>query len=518
VKQTIRPNGVIKDIHPAELGYESWDSASNVIFPNGFAAAAPGWSSAAGALLCKPLWLLPVYTTDGEFYWLYVGNNTALTAGIIAVTDGTSHFDITPVGGVPVTAAGDWTGGVLNGIPVLNYGAGDPLFWDLQTANPCLSLPGWPAGQLCKALRPFKYHLVAMNITLGGEFPELVVWSEAANPGAIPQVWDAAPDNEAGSFTIAATTGAIIDGGQMRDQFMIYKQHSSTILQYIAGQFVFSNRKAFVTSGILARNCWQELYGVHYVMTDGDVIKHNGVEVESLVDARIRDFIFTQIDPDAYLGTYLAASHASKQLYICFPKAGHLHADTFIVMDINTGGFGIMDVPEMSFMARGILSDPGTDHSWDGQTLAWNVYPDGWNQRRFNPTSDIMVMADYDNELLQAHQGFLREGEPVPIHLQMTTKDLGEPQRLKLITAVWPNAEGNSTTAGRQLNVRVGSQDHTNSPISWAAAVGVIVGQERPKADFLVSGRYISLEISGEQDAHWRINSVDIDYELQGDW
>ncbi len=521
MKQTIRPVGVIKDIHPAELGFDVWDNVSNVIFPNGFAAAAPGWINSAPGLLAKPLWLLPVYTGLGEFFWLYCGNNTAETAGVIGVTDGTAHFDITPAGGIPVTKGGDWTGGVLNGIPVMNYGAGDPLTWDKITANPCTAIPNWPAGQIVAALRPFKYHLIGMNVIddgAAGVFPELVIWSSAANPGQLPDSWVPLPENEAGNFTIAATTGEIIDGGQMRDQMMIYKQHSSTVMQYIAGQFVFSNRKAFVTSGILARNCWQELYGVHYVLTDGDFIKHNAVEVESLIDAKVRDFIFSQIDPETFTSCFVTASHASKQLYIAFPKSGHLHPDTFMVMDINSGAWGIMDIPEMAFMARGILNDPGIDHSWDANPDEWNAAPDAWNQRRFNPTSDIMVMADYDNEKLLAHTGFLREGLPVPVSLEATIKDFGEAQRLKLVNAVWPNAEGDSQTEGRVLNIRVGSQPNTGAPIAWSNTVPIAVGQERPKADFLVAGRYISIQVTGNQDAQWRINSLDIDYELQGNW
>lgn len=521
MKQSIRPSGVVKDIHPAELGFEVWDDVTNVIFPNGFAAAAPGWLDSAGALLCKPLWLLPVYTLQAEFFWIYCGNNTAQTAGVIAVTDGTVHTDITPVGGIPVTAAGDWTGGVLNSIPVLNYGAGDPLTWDTQIGNPCTTIPGWPVGQIVAALRPFKYHLIGMNVRDDGStnsFPELVIWSSAANPGQLPDSWVPLPANEAGNFTIAATTGEILDGGQMRDQFIVYKQHSTTVMQYIAGQFVFSNRKAFVTSGILARNCWQELYGVHYVLTDGDLLQHNGVEVKSLIDSKVRDFIFNQIDPETFTSCYLAASHSTKQLYIAFPKSGHLHPDTFVVMDINTGVFGIMDVPEMAYMTRGILNDPGIDHSWNANPDTWDTAPDTWNQRRFNPTTDIMVMADFDNEKLLAHSGFLREGEPVPIALEMSVKDFGEAQRIKLVKSVWPNAEAASQTEGRVLLVRVGSQPDAGAPIAWSSSVPITVGQERPKADFLVAGRYISISIAGNQDAAWRLNSIDIDYELQGHW
>ncbi|GAG28067.1 unnamed protein product, partial [marine sediment metagenome] len=259
------------------------NGGDNVLFPNGFSAAAPGWEAAGGNTLFKALWLLPFQTLE-TFYWIYVGTDDAGTTGGIGLTDGTTHWDITPAVWA-ATPAGSITGGVLNGVPFINNGIDIPVFWDLVPTNVMTTLPGWPAAQRCQAMRAFKYHLIAMNMTdAGGDFPDVVAWSDAANPGQIPATWIADPSNQAGSFSIAATPGGVVDGLALRDQFMVYKQHSTAIMQYIAGQFVFSNRKAFVTSGILARNCAAEMYGAHYVITDGDIIQHNGQEVKSLID------------------------------------------------------------------------------------------------------------------------------------------------------------------------------------------------------------------------------------------
>jgi hypothetical protein len=514
VKQSINPSGVNHDIAPVELGFESWSDLRNVVFNNGFAESTPGFTTVMAGALFRPLWTIPLYTAT-NFYWLYVGNNTAETAGGIGVTDGTTHFDITPAGGWSVMKAGDITGGVLNGVPFLNNGIEPPVFWDGVTANICTTLPGWDSGTRAKAMRPFKYHIVAMNITdASGDFPDLVIWSAAADPGTIPQEWAPTPENEAGNFSIASTTGAIIDGGQMRDQFMVYKNHSSTIMQYIAGQFVFSNRKAFVTSGILARNCYQELYGQHYVITDSDFIQHNGQEVKSLIDGKNRNWLFDQIDPLTFQGSFLAASHNRKQLWISFPRSGATFCDQALVYDIKSDEFGVSDLPNVPYIARGIIPDPGIGHNWDAQTESWNDQIVKWNQQLFNPTSDALLMCNYLGEGFYVQAGFTQDGAPIEIMVQLLSKDMGEPQRRKLIQAVWTLVESAQVPGTGNTRVRIGSQELINDDIKWSASQSIADG----KANFMESGRYMSLEITATQLNAWRLSSMDIDYNLQGMW
>ena len=517
MKITIKPKGVIEDIHAAELGFDNWNQCTNVLFPNGFASSAPGWADAVGGCLFRPLWLLPVFTPT-VYYWIYVGNDAGNTVGGIGVTDGVNHFDITPAGGIVALTAGEITGGNLNGIPVINWGTAPPVFWDLNTGNICTDLPGWPVGQLAAAMRPFKYHLIAMNISDGtGDFPDLVAWSNAAVPGAIPTEWASTPDNDAGNFSLAQASGEVVDGGAIRDQFIVYKNHSTFIMQFIAGQFVFSQRGAFVTSGILARNCWAEMYGSHYVITDGDVIRHNGQEVQSLIDGRMRDYMFNQIDPDTYQTSFIVSSHSTKEVWCCFPKTGHPNPDTALVYDVRSDSWGNTDLPEIPFIARGILNEPGVTFDWDSLTNTWDENFSAWNQRQFNPTTDLLVMADQAGTRMLAHGGFNRDGAAVPVFLSMDSKDFGEPQRLKLVTAVWNQIQADRTDPDGRYFIRVGWQAETADSVTWLPRQPINAHQFN-KADFLVSGRFISIEITGDQTKSWRLNSMDIDYRLQGLW
>lgn len=515
-KITINPIGFNHDIAAAELGPDVWNFGANVVFENGFATGAPGWAEVAPGMLCKPLYMLPVFT-GLSYWWIYCGNNVGETGGFVGVTDGVDHYDITPAAGLQITAAGDWTGDILNGVPVLNSRFDEPFFWDTEPLNICQPLPAWPANTRAGALRAFKYHLIAMNITDStGDYPDLVIWSDAADPGSLPDSWAPLPENQAGNFTISTGQGGLVDGGQLRDEFMLYKTGTTTIMHYVAGQFVFSNRKAFVTTGILARNCWAEMFGQHYLLTDGDFVRHNGQQVTSLIDGVNKNFIFDQIDSENYTSSHICASHTKGSIWINFPKSGHVHPDTALVFDLNTHVYGLVDFDdEISFMTRGIFNKADASNDFDDRLDTFDQAGDRFNSSLLNPTHDLLAFCRYEPQKILVLEGYLREGQPVAVLMQLLSKDFGLPQQLKLVTAVWPaSREGGDQDAGI-FAVRVGTQLTLDDPIKWSALTAV--GQYQ-KAPFLQSGRYISLEYFAVATADWQLTSTDVDFERQGQW
>ena len=161
----------------------------------------------------------------------------------------------------------------------MNAGASSPVFWGTSPGSPAEVLTNWPAGAKCGALRPHTNYLMALDYTdeLANPFPQLIKWSDAAEPGTIPQEWAPAPSNQAGSVSCAATPGAVVDGLTLRQQFIVYKQSSTFSLDFIGGQFIFGLRLLFANIGALSRNCVVEFEGKHAVLSDGDFIVHGEV-------------------------------------------------------------------------------------------------------------------------------------------------------------------------------------------------------------------------------------------------
>ncbi len=509
---TIQPRGFNKDIAAAETGPDVYNDADNVVFSDGFASNAPGWVSTSGVLIGQPLWLLPVYTPL-VYWWIYGGNNDAGTAGFLAVTDGTNHFDITPVGGLQTTAPGDWTGGVLNGVPVINNSVDDPMWWDLQTGNPAQILPDWPASTKCKALRPFKFHLFAMNVTQAGtEFPDLILHSDAADPGTIPGSWTPAPDNQAGSFSIATVTGGIIDGAELRDLFIVYKQASCAVVQFTGGAFVFSTRKLFVSTGMLSTDCAQEYQGAHYCITDGDIVRHNGQQVESLVDGSLRNWLFSQTSNEVG-AAHVAIDHSTKQVWFNFPTSGDIYCDLSLVWDLNSQSMGVVYYDPFVHMARGILGDQNIDRSWDVQAGDWDSFPGAWDQTQFNPANDTIGFVRYVEKEFNVLAGSQRGGSDSECRLQLLSKDFGQPTRYKTIDRIFVNTETGTFSASDMITGRIGSQESPNEPIRWSPVLPLY--RDKSMA-YGISGRYISIELNIRQQDVWRVNSMDVHYLVGG--
>ena len=131
---------------------------------------------------------------------------------------------------------------------------------------------------------------MALNLTEGGtNLPNKVRWGDTAEDFNFPSTWTAAATNDAGAVTIGDEADEIIDGLALKESFIIYKGNSTWIANYIGGNLVFSFKKLFNDTGILTRNCVQEFEGKHFVVTQGDVIVHNGVSKQSVATNAVKN-------------------------------------------------------------------------------------------------------------------------------------------------------------------------------------------------------------------------------------
>ena len=123
-------------------------------------------------------------------------------------------------------------------------------------------------------------------------------------------------------------------------------------------------------------------------------------------------------------------------------------------------------------------------------------------------------MCDYLNEGFYVQAGFTEDGAAIDIMVQMLSKDMGEQQLRKLVQAIWILSEGAQPAGTGNTMVRIGTQELIQAPIKWSKATPIVDG----KANFMESGRYLSLEITADQLNAWRLMSIDIDFTLMGDW
>ena len=514
-----RPTSANLDTPAAEVDEDTWTDLDNFYMRNGFAQRAQGDSKFFTALTTKPQNLINVFAGTSNF-WVIMGDDAVQVidqAGAVNV--------ITPTIYGPGLVSENLNSTIINGFPIQSFQQNPPTFWDKNTSNICAPLAGWPVNTTAKSIRSFKFFLIAMNIIDNAvEFPDALIWSDAAEPGAVPTEWAPSPSNQAGTTQLSATSGVIIDGLALRGQFVIYKNHSTYLCNFVGGTFVFSFRKLFTTSGILANNCVAEVEGQHVVMTDGDVIIHDGQNLRSLVDRTMRRFIFLQIDPNNFERSFVFNYRAAKECWICFPTTGNVHPNVAVVWDYAQNLLSVRQLPDLwSFAASGnVLASAGAI-DWDTQTGDWDQQPGNWNRAQFTAAFERVLAASPPNsQLLFVDDTNSKSDGVSPVGGTITREslELGAPESFKYVRRIWPRIDG---TTGTIVKIRVGSQVTPSGAISWSAFQDFNVNED----DFLnfdVAGRYISVRFEEDTvpgapiQALWQLHGFDIEYTLQGEF
>lgn len=502
------PEGVAPDQGPEVLPDEYYSRARDVYFRDG-AERVAGLVSVYGTPLFPPRWLLFTPDQNGVPGWIYATN-----AGI-AWTEGANHIDITPTSFLGPTKANPYTGGLLNGVPVVS--SRRPWYWTGdQIANMDI-LPDWPLTLFAESVRPYKFHLIAMGITSAGtEFDDEVRWSAAANPGQIPGSWTPAADNEAGSAQLGQTGGKCVDGAQLRSSFVIYKETSTYLMDYVGGSQVMTVRPLFSESGILASNCVAAVASEHVVLTDGDVIRHDGQRVERIADAQVRRAIFRGIDGTNARESFVVSNYADSEVWVCVPEQGSKEPNIAFVVDIKTGRWGVRDLPELaSHMAPGQVRLVPNEQSWDSDAQAWDDDTTIWDQSSGRVDFYELLEASQDSNALNAIDlSNDRNGAPVTASLEKNGISLGDLERIKTVKAVWLNVVG---TRGSEITVELAAtNDADESPNYSGQSKTFVVGEAR-KVDLFATGRFFHVRFSSaEVAAPWRITSWSLEYRERG--
>ena len=511
--QEIRASGIISDISPAEVPPDKYTAGNNIQFRQGFAERANGTELIFDPTLFAPLYTFNVPQATNNF-WLYAGDDS-----IAVVDQGNNHSDITPPAPPLGMAAkkNGYTGGLLNGLAFVNFQQDPPAFWDGNPLNPMQPFPDWAVGESAKSIRPYKFGLIALNIsTATDEFPQAIKWSAFAPPGGFPQEWTPLPTNSAGDLQLTDSSNQIIDGRELRGQFLIFTGGSIYILTFVGGTFVYAVRRLVDSIGTLNRNCIVEFQGSLAVFGDGDIIVTDGQSLTSIVDQKMRNFVFNQISPEDFTRSYAVHYKAKNEIWFCYPTGGQVYPNQALVWDYVADALGVREIGGLgglAFIKDGLIDDAAESPIWDDQTEFWDDRTDTWNQAKFSLSAPALMQADFvDGELQWVDEGDLRVGNSIVASLNRDMMDFGSPNREKLVKAIYPRL---NAVAGTEIQLRVGGAFSPSSPINWSPLQTFIAGQDIKK-DFLVSGRYLSFQFVSDDDHGWSLDGFDVEYAERG--
>ena len=437
---------------------------------------------------------------------------------------GTSENEITGTTTPAATQDTKWTGGELTGFLVLNESTVAPQFiavQDLSTAGAgnVANLTNWPASTTCGVLRPFKYYLVAGDMTESStRYPYKVRWSTSAVPGTLPASWVASTSNDAGSVDLSANYGPVIDMVPMGDQLAIYRQRGITLMRWIGGTdatnrlvMAFNDVPSGAVTGILARNCATDVPGLgHVVLSQSDVYLFDGNATRSILDKRHRDWLRSTID-STYANRSFVIHHADRsEVWVCIVSQGKTSADKALIFNYVDNTIGLREIPNLTCGVHVPVSE-GASTTWSDLTGTWDDLTGTWDQwiaaSKFRKT----VLGSMDNLLYVVGNATTKNGTAMSSTVEREYLSLGDAQRVKFIRSIWPRLEA---TVGQTFTVQVGTSMAVDEATTWQAAQTYIYGSSR-KVDVNRAGRFMALRIS-TTGGPWRIRSMDVDVQPQG--
>jgi len=444
-----------------------------------------GQTAVFNSLSVTPMWAASI--GDGTTsYWLY-GNEAVLYA-----TDGTTHANVSSAS---YNAGPDlgYTGGQFHGYQIINDSVLPPASWQPSLSNTVQQLANWPASTFCKVIRPFRDQLIALRLTESGVYnPRVLRWSDIAGVGSLPGSWDYTdPTNFAGRTELGETEDYLIDCLPMRDVNIVYKQFSTYLMQPIQSNDAFAFRQLFSQAGLLAENCVRAFGAQHFVVTTDDIILHDGANIQTIADKRVKRWFFSTLNASRYQRTWVAPDFKNQTMWIGFCETGNDFPNLALCWDWANNSWFVRELgANMSHAAVGIVI--GSELTFDGLVGSFDSQTQTFDESTFTPFSNRLVLFNAAAKAAyQAESGETFNGTTMTCYATRSniglTRDLTS---IKRIQRIFPKVLG---TAGDTVSIYVGSKTSPDGTTTFSGPFAYTIGTDY-KIDCRVSGRWVTLK------------------------
>jgi hypothetical protein len=402
-----------------------------------------------------------------------------------------------------------WSGGVRGGILVMNNGVDIPQYLQ-PNLNKLRPLFAWSDLWRCAFMVPFKEYLIAFDITkdIGkpdGRNPHMMKWSVPAEPGALPESWDANdPKLGAGEFDIAETPDLLVDAMQLGDALIVYKERSMYAVRFIGQPFIFQLQRIPGDIGMLARGCGAVVPGGHVVLSNGDVVFATAQGAESIADGVVRKFIFDNIDSTNNKRAFVTTNPEKNEVLICFPTPGDSDCTKAAVWNWKEKVWGLRDLPSIKYGATGQI-DNFTLTTWASDTDSWDSDSSTWSEDEYSPNSNMLLMVGPTKIQLFDVSNSDDGTTAIEGVLERTGMWLDDAMAVKLLRAMMLRIDAAN---GDIVTVTFGHAMVPDSAVTWGSPMTYTVGSSF-KVNGFAKGRYLAIRISCSRP--WRLRAVDLD-------
>lgn len=519
--------GIISDIDPYDLPPMAFSSGVNVRFSGEHVERGPIIRSCRALAASSPRTVFTRVTATGEDVFVGYLN------GSVALITPSNETDQSISGYSPSSTEEVFTSTTLARVEYVNRS--DRVPWAYTpTGTQFVPLANWNSGWTCKALRTYNAALIAMNLTKSGiDYPTTINTSSFPTDGSVPATWDhETPGSNAYQNILSEMRGPIMDGLQLNDSFFIYGQFDVFEMRATGDEAIYVVEPRFRDRGVLNTNCVVEVDSVHYVLGQTDIYKHDGITPKSIIDEKVRNFIFnnlvrgkshlTFVDYDPNLKE-VRFNYVSLDPLCAFPTSAADGCNRCAAFNLVNGTWTFYDLP---YVFGSTLASFPQSQTWDQLSGSWDTQGGSWNSlidptRRgvlmVGPTvaSRGLVAKVYAHDLYTGGVfGFdVDVNATTPVYLERTGIDMDDvpPYYLtgyKLVRKIVPQARLGADA--EPFEVAFGAGGGFNEEPEWQD-YQTYDGVDYTKVDFNDGGRFVSFRMRHADYRGFVLTGLDLD-------
>jgi hypothetical protein len=369
----------------------------------------------------------------------------------------------------------------------------------------------------------YKAYMFGLGVDSGEGFnDDEIYWSHPADPGTLPASWDFAnPAVDAGK-TYLPSTGYVVDALELGETFFIYKNDSTWTCRFIGGQFVFSFNEKWSSQGCLAQGCVTEFEGNHFVVTQTDIVVHNGVSSNSVAHRKVKEFFFNDISREFFDRAFVVKRPDTHEIFVFYPSVDSADGsiDKALVWDWVNKDWELRLMPNITQASVGSAL-PETTSSWDLADTIWDR-EGSWrlegDSRVFAPAM-YLGMRDRDNIGTISTAGLLF-GQPLKAVWERKDITLGRMTRDGVVVQNYENYKTISeitfdVETTENFQVFIGTRDYLNDSVIWED-YGTFEPGQRRTLDLILTTGFLSIRLETEASA-LRLRNLHIEFEVGGE-
>lgn len=503
--------GLNLDSSPGALGADVWTAAAN------FRSTGSGMTRADGERVYTaglpgvgpamvPKWAL-LFQNGLTPKLLLVGDAAAKT------TDGNTWVSVFPSTGWSAFTGGEMTGGVLQGVPVLNAPTMAPWYLD-QAANLLKPLPGWLAGKQARVLAPFNQHLFAGSLIAASVDNDAVAWSDLAAPGSVPATWVPTATNQAGDLSLGTGVGPIQVMQGLAQSLMVYRTSGCWAITYSGRPFIYTARKVSSEVGAASMNACVQVNGAHAVIAPGDFVLTDGTSARSIGEGRVKRSLFAQISEQGLKRCHAYSIPARNEVVFCLALGRDDACNFAYVWDTARDKWSTRELPLITHTATGLIPLAVAADLWSTDAGPWSTDDKPWDSPPAGGYRPGPLGVSPNNaNAYQLDVGNARaSGAAIAAALERSALLIGPEPRVKFFTAIHPRIDG---APGDVVTVRIGTQMTPSDPVTWSQALPWTIGQSR-RLDCNAQGRYASVRFEATNVSPWSVAGFGIEYGVRG--